>query len=243
MTFTLFWFLGLDFRELFLLAAVIGFFALPPLVWVKEIRRRPRRTALRISLKALGRPLRLFIGVATLFALGNFSYMFFVLKAQGAFLELFPGRMASALPILLYALFNLTYAGLSAPFGVMADKLGKGRVLAWGYSLFGVVCLGFIFSKSVGLFLGLFLAYGAFYALVDGVQRAHVSDLSPSELRATALGTFHTSVGLAALPASAVAGLLWNLNPNLTFGYGAIIAFTASASLAWLSRKSRASRE
>ena len=89
----------------------------------------------------------------------------------------------------------------------------------FGYLLFSLVSLGFIFANSLAAFIILFALYGIVYAIVDGNQRAFVSDLSSEELRATALGTFHTIIGLAALPGSLIAGLLWQINPNITFIY------------------------
>jgi MFS family permease len=162
--------------------------------------------------------------------------MFFILKAQKAFQPLFP-EMADAMPILLYALFNISYALLSIPIGALSDKIERRRVLATGYFLFGLTCLGFIFSHSLTSFIVLFLLYGLFYAFVDGVQRAFASDLALEKLRGTALGAFHTSIGLAALPASLVAGFLWDICPEITFIYGALAGFIASGLLITIVKK------
>ena len=75
----------------------------------------------------------------------------------------------------------------------------------------------------------LFFLYGMVYALVDGNQRAYVSDISSEELRATALGTFHTATGLAALPASLIAGFLWQIDSTVTFIYGALVGIISVA--------------
>jgi MFS family permease len=235
--FILFWFLGLGFKIIFLIAAGIAFLALLPLTFVKEVKTKPKHVSLRISLEGLEKPLKLFILVATIFAVGNFSYMFFILKAQKAFQQLFP-EIANAMPILLYALFNMSYALLSIPIGTLSDKIGRKRVLATGYFLFGLTCFGFVFSSSLTSFIVLFLLYGLFYAFVDGVQRALASDLASKKLRGTALGAFHTSIGLAALPASLVAGFLWDICPEITFVYGALAGFIASGLLIIIVKKS-----
>lgn len=235
--FVLFWFMGLELKTIFLIAAGIGFLALLPLTFVKDVKTKPKRVSLRIGLKGLEMSLKLFILVATVFALGNFSYMFFILKAQEAFQPLFPEKMANAIPILLYALFNTSYALLSIPTGALSDKIGRKRVLTIGYSLFGLTCLGFVFSSSLTSFIILFLLYGLFYAFVDGVQRAFTSDLASKELRGTALGAFHTFTGLAALPASAIAGFLWDIRPEITFIYGATAGFIASGMLVIIMKK------
>lgn len=234
LAFVLFLSLGLSFRSIFLVAAVIGFLALVPLIWVREVRRGPKRTTLKISLGKLRGPLRIFIAIATMFALGNFTHMLFILKASDV---LGVETAGIALTILLYVFYNISYAGLSIPCGALSDRLGRRRVLGLGYSVFGVTCLGFIFTNSLASLIFLFLLYGMFYALVEGVQRAYASDLASRGLRGTALGTFHTSIGLATLPASAIAGILWTVDPNLTFIYGATIAFLASALLLMLMRR------
>jgi MFS family permease len=80
--FFLFYFLRFDFKPIFLLAGAVGICALIPLFWVKETRREPRIFSFKISLSQISRPLRWFILVATLFVLGNFSYMFFLLRIK-----------------------------------------------------------------------------------------------------------------------------------------------------------------
>jgi MFS family permease len=231
LAFTLFWFLSLQFKTIFLIAAAIAFLALLPLIFVKETKTKPKQVSLTISLKGLKTPLKLFILIATIFALGNFSYMFFILKAQETFQPLFPEKMAKAMPILLYALFNISYALLSIPIGTLSDKIGRRHVLATGYFLFALTCFGFIFSHSLTSLIILFLLYGLFYAFVDGVQRACASDLTSKKLTGTALGAFHTSISLAALPASLIAGFLWDICPETTFIYGTLMGFAASALL------------
>ncbi|MBE0479194.1 MFS transporter, partial [Candidatus Aerophobetes bacterium] len=85
--------------------------------------------------------------------------------------------------------------------------------------------LGFAFARSFIAFVILFALYGIVYALVDGNQRAYVSDLSPAKLRATALGTFHTTSGLIALPASLIAGFLYQkVTSTVPFIYGSLIS-------------------
>lgn len=237
LAFVLFWFLDLEFKTIFLIGGGISFLALLPLTFVKDAKTKPKQVSLRIGLEELEGSLKLFILVATIFAFGNFTYMFFILKAQVAFQPLFPEKMKNAMPILLYTLFNISYALLSIPVGALSDKIGKRHVLAAGYFLFGVTCFGFVFAHSLMSFIALFLLYGLFYAFVDGVQRAFTSDLASKKLRGTALGAFHTSTGLAALPASLVAGFLWDICPEMTFVYGALTGFIASGLLVIIIKK------
>ena len=108
---------------------------------------------------------------------------------------------------------------------MLSDKIGRKPMLILGYSIFAATSVGLIFtSKLPGLIL-FFVLYGIFYAIVDGVQRAFVADLAPVHLKATALGTFHTAIGLVALPGGFIAGLLRDkINPRATFFYGFTLA-------------------
>jgi len=218
--FVLFWFLGFNFKTIIFIAAVIAFSSLIPLYFVKEKKRELQDISLKIGLKNLPRSLKLFILISGIFALANFSYMFFILKAQ----EFFTGRLSIGIPILLYVLFNIFYAVFAIPFGELSDKIGKRKVIIFGYLLFSLTVLGFIFFNSLIAFIVLFALYGLVYSIIEGNQRAYVSDLSSEKLRATALGTFHTTIGLLALPSSLIAGFLWQINSNITFIYGAVVS-------------------
>lgn len=215
--FVLFWFLQLSFRSIVLMAGVIGFAALVPIRFVSEPQGKPQKITLKLGIAGLSAPLMFFILVASLFALGNFSYMFFVLKAN----TLFPGRFSQAAPILLYAMFNVVYAILAAPLGILSDKIGREKVIVFGYFLFALTAAGFAFFSSPVAFVILFALYGGYKAAIDGTQRALVADLADERLKATALGTFHTVTGLAALPGGLLAGFLWErFSPQATFLYG-----------------------
>jgi len=219
--FLLFWFFGFGFKLIIFVAGVIAFASLIPLHFVKESERKPQDITLKIGLKNLPKSLKLFILIAGIFDLARFNYMFFVLRAR----EAFTGKLSIGVPILLYVLFNIFYAVFSVPFGILSDRIGRGKVIVFGYILFSLTCLGFAFFNSLPAFVILFALYGIMHAIIDGNQRAFVSDLSPNQLRATALGTFHTVIGLVELPASVIAGFLWQyIAPGATFIYGSVVS-------------------
>ena len=222
--FLLLWFMDFDFSRIIFIAAIISFLSIVPLHFVSEEKRKPKKITLIISLRKLSMPLKLFILVAGIFALSNFSYMFFIMKAQ----ESFTDKFAIAIPILLYALFKMSKVIFSISFGILSDRFGRRNVLIFGYLIFSIACLGFAYFNSLIAFIILFSIYGLADAIVDGNQRAFVSDLSPDSLRSTALGTYHTTIGLMALPSSIVAGLLWQVSPEMTFIYGGVASIIAS---------------
>ncbi len=213
------WQMGLSFSTIFLVAGALAMLALLPFVKVKESYSAPK-CDYSWRLSDIPPDLGRFLVLACLFALGNFSYMFFILRAQG----IFSGSQAAASAILLYALFNLIYALLALPAGIWSDRIGRKKILALGYGLFALTALGFaIVSSQTGLIM-LFALYGLVYALVDGSERAFVSDLSPVSLRGSALGIYSGALGLAAIASSLLAGAIWELwgqQAKFVFGAGA----------------------
>jgi MFS family permease len=176
--------------------------------------------------------LRYFVAVAAIFALGNFTSWFFVLRAWDYFAEMVSEDKAAAIAIGLYCLFNIVYTIFSIPVGILSDRIGRGRVLLVGYSLLGLTFLGFAFFRSVAAYVAFFVLYGLTYALVKGAERAFVCDMCPENVRGTALGTFYTAVGLVALPSGIIAGLLWeHLAPWTAFVYGGSMGLIAAAML------------
>lgn len=226
----LYWFFGLAFLHIFLIAGLLGFVSLLPLWFVQESGNSRTPSRPRLKLSSLPPPLRRFMLIAFTYALANFSYMFFVLRAESSFKE----RLAVAMPLLLYALYQLSFTVFAIPAGIISDRIGRRAVLLAGYSLFTLICLGFLLTTSFPSLLMLFLLYGINYALVEATERTLVSDLAPESERGTALGTYHMTTSLAALPAGLLAGILWDLDPAYTFAAGALLSAIAVAMLARL---------
>jgi predicted MFS family arabinose efflux permease len=226
--FGLYWWLELEFTHIFAVAGVIGFLCLLPLLGVRESGGggNGRRPLPRLG--DLPGHLRVFVAIAFLYALANFSYMFFVLASRGVFED----RLGVAVPILLYGVYQLAYSGFAMPAGILSDRVGRPAVLVAGYLLFTAVCAGFAFAEGLVPLMGLFVLYGLNYALVNANERALVSDLADEETRGTALGAYHMATSLAALPAGLIAGLLWDLAPVYTFAFGGTLALAAAVLLA-----------
>ncbi|MDT8304968.1 MAG: MFS transporter [Anaerolineae bacterium] len=169
---------------------------------------------------------RRYLLVVTLFTLGNASDAFLVLRAQSVGLGI-----TAILALLL--LFNLVYTIVSSPAGAVSDRLGPQRLLVTGWLLYAAIYAGFAFAGTAWHLAGLFALYGIYYGLTAGAARAFVADLVPASQRGTAYGWYNGAVGIAALPASLIAGLLWQ-GIGRWQGFGAPAAFLWGAALALL---------
>jgi MFS family permease len=166
---------------------------------------------------------KLFILVATLFSLGNSSDVFLILRAQNV------GVPAAVIP-LVYLVFNIIYGLGALPAGILSDRLGPKPIIFSAFIFFGFIYLGFSQASNSWHIWILFIAYGVFMAMTEGVQKAFLASLVPQEFKATGFGLYNTLVGLAVLPASLIGGLLWDrLGPQATFLYGTVTAWLSAA--------------
>lgn len=212
---------GDAYRLLFALAVIPAALAVAVLFFVKEKETGTRKPGWKFDLSGFNYVLKANLAVSFFFSLGTFSYAFFVLRAQDS-------GMAVAMIPLVYMFYNLIYALAAMPAGSLSDKIGRRAVIVSGYVLFGITCIGFGLARNDFAFWIFFALYGIFMAIMESVQRAYVSDLAPKELRGTALGVYQGMIGFAALPASVIAGFIWELklfDMRATFLLGALIAF------------------
>jgi len=211
------------YRNLFLIAFLPGIIGVLFILFIKEKREqniplKRSSTPFRVSMKSLPRNLQIFIFVSTVFACANFGYAFLILKAKNI-------GLSDNTTLLLYVLFYIVYTLFTIPAGMLSDKIGRKPVLIAGYVLFAATAVCLLFTSQLYMLIFVFILYGIFFGLIDGVQRAFVVDLAPSDLKGTALGTFHTATGLIALPAGIIAGTLWDqFSPQATFLFAFALA-------------------
>ena len=233
------------FRDLVLLALVPGVLAIVTVVVgvhdVHEEARRERAAAkrsladgtaaspatgrfhrLRGLVSGLPRPYWLFVLATLLFTIGNSSDAFLALRSQQL------GVTVRDLLLMIVA-FNITNAVVAWPVGALSDRIGRRALIALAWSIYAFTYAGFAIAGSGTPVVAMWLAYGVYYGVNDAVGKALVADLAPQERRATAFGLITAVVGFALLPASLIAGLLWDvIGPAAPFWFGAACAAGAT---------------
>jgi MFS family permease len=181
---------------------------------------------MRLSLKGMDARFKYFLLAVVLFTLGNSSDSFIILRAQE--------RGLSVLQTMFMLMtFTAIYTALSGPLGALSDRVGRRRLIVGGWLAYSLVYLGFALSRAGWHIWALFGLYGVYYAATEGTAKALVADLVPDAQRGTAYGLFNAAIGLTALPASVIAGLLWQ-GLGSWRGYGASAPFLFGACMALL---------
>lgn len=197
---------------------------------VRETPPAGSASALSFDWRVLPPRLRRFLLLALAFALGNSSNAFLLLRAASL-------GVSGAWTVLLYLAYNVAYAAASYPAGTLSDRIGRKRLLVTGYAFYGLVYLGFatLGGAQAWLLWPLFVLYGLYSGLTDGVEKALIADLAPADVRATALGLHGTLVGVGLLAASLVAGELWeHVGAAMVFYVGGATGLGVAVALACL---------
>ena len=222
---------GMELRKIFFVAALPALVTLSVLVFgVKEekpsiLATKSKPFTLFQDWRKLGREFKVFLVALIVFTLGNSTDAFLLVKLSKA------GVAASSIA-LLWSLHHVvkmvgTYYG-----GKLSDRLGRRPIIVTGWFYYAAIYLAFAFTESPNVLIAVFLLYGFYFGLVEPSERALVADLVPESLRGTAFGYFHFAVGLAALPASVIFGLVWQTwGATHAFVMGSVFAVTGSALL------------
>jgi MFS family permease len=217
-----------NYQALVLLSVVPGIASVFVLArWVRERPASPsvQASSVRLAWQALDGRFRAYLVLLVIFTLGNSSDAFLMLRAQTLGFQ--PVEI-----FLLLAAFNLVITLSSTPAGALSDRLGRRGLIVAGWAIYAVIYLGFAVASSAWHVWALYLGYGLYYGAFQGAASALVADLVPPELRGTAYGLFNGAIGVVALPASLLAGLLWDwYGPPAPFLAGGVLALMAAVGM------------
>lgn len=192
----------------------------------KDVSKSTQGSLPKFAFKSLGKPFIVFLIIVALFDLGNSSDAFLILRAQE--------RGISVTGILgMLVIFNLIYTLISSPAGTLSDRVGKRWLIIAGWSFYALIYLGFGLARTGLQIWMLYALYGVYYGLAYGTSKAFIADLVPEVLRGTAYGTYNAVLGILDLPASLIAGILWQ-GLGSWAGFGASAPFLFAAILACL---------
>ena len=194
----------LGYRLLFALAAIPSLIGVALILRnIEETKSAGARAFKGLSLKDIDRNLALYIALNGVFALGAFTYSFLLINAKSA------GFKAGFIPV-LYLVFSVSAALFSYPFGRLSDRIGRKPVMFIAFGAWAAVCAGVVVTENLPALASLFILFGVHKAALEPVQKTIAAELAPPAYRASILGGFQMVVGLAALPASLLAGFLWD---------------------------------
>lgn len=250
----LFFLMFLSYQQVILVSfipSLAAFFVV--LIFVKEVNKNrktgkpavPTNDAVKVnqngffqSVKTLPKSFKLFLVGVGVFGLGNFANSLFTLRVQQVLAPSFGALQASTIAVGLYTLLNVAYAAFSFPVGALSDRIGRRKILAAGYFLSAIVCLGTAFlTADFLLIVPLFLLAGFFTAITDTIEGTAAADLLPTESRGTGFGVLQTVNGVGDFASSAVVGFLWAIiSPTVAFTYAAVLSAAGAIILLYLTR-------
>jgi MFS family permease len=191
--------------------------------FVKDIKKSEDKNVVmpKFSIKEFDKPFRYFLIILLIFTLGNSSDAFLILRAQNL-------GMSVLNIFIMLALFNLVTSIFSLISGRLSDKIGRSKLIISGWVIYALIYLGFAFAKNTSHVFILYILYGIYYGCTEGVAKAFIADIVPSNKRGTAYGLYNGVIGLMALPASFIAGIMWQyINISSPFILGSVLAIIA----------------
>jgi len=209
-----------NYRLIFLLAGIPAILAIFVIIFgINEAKKQKAELFRKFRFSDFPKRYYLFLGIVFIFTLGNSTDALLMVKANDV------GVKVALIP-LVYLVTNSVSVFASVPIGSLADRIGKERILVVGYLIYALVYFGFGITTSIGAIVSLFALYGLYSAATDGIQKAFISDIIDKNKKGTGLGIYNAMLGITLLPASLIAGTLYDkVNSSVPFYFGASTAF------------------
>ncbi len=227
-----------NFRLIFIIAgipALAGIFVI--IFGIKEARKSRTDLIKKFRFRDFSKRYWFFLGIIFIFTLGNSTDALLLVKANEA------GIKVAFIP-LVYLITNLVSVVAAIPAGSLSDRIGKEKLLIAGFLIYTVVYLFFGMNvDKIALFI-LFALYGLYSAATDGVQKAFVADMTDRNKKGTALGIYNALLGITLLPASIIAGVLYDrVNSSVPFRFGAAMSALAAVLMILFCLTKRSARQ
>ena len=221
--FLLLYFFPQNYRNIFLIAtipALLGVISIA--VFIRETTSANRETGSGFHFRKLPGNYYFFLAIVVVFTLGNSADALLLVKTTET------GIRQSYIPF-VYMLFNVVAVLTAVPIGKISDRIGRDRLITAGYLVYSVVYYFFGRSGSITVFVLLFMFYGLYSAMTDSSQKALISDMVNKNSKGTGYGLYHAVTGITLLPASLVAGMLYDkVDSSAPFYFGSAMAFIAA---------------
>lgn len=218
----LIYFFANNLRLIFYIAVIpglIGLLLLILLVKEKKLESKKEIKKINFSWKNLDRRVKFFIIISLIFALGNSSDAFLILRAKNL-------GLTTQLAVLVYVLYNIIQTLLATPLGKLSDKVGYRKMFAFGLLVFSIVYFLFGFIKNSTLLWFLFPFYGVYIAATDGVSKAYLGEFIKEKQAGSVFGLYQMLIAIATFFASWFGGIIWvKISPSATFYFGALMSF------------------
>jgi MFS family permease len=211
-----------NYRLIFLVAGIPSILGILVIIFgIKEVKKNKENLIKKFHFKDFSWKFYFFLVIIFVFTLGNSTDALLMVKANEV------GVKVAYIP-LVYLITSIVSVLFSIPVGAKADKVGKEKVLIVGFLIYSGVYFGFGITNSIGFIIMLFALYGLYSAATDGIQKAYIADITDSNKKGTALGIYNALTGMTLLPASLIAGILYDkVNSRIPFYFGAATAFVA----------------
>lgn len=223
-----------DFRIIFIFAGIPSVLGILVLIFgIKEAKKNKESLFKQFHFSDFPKKYYLFLGIIFIFTLGNSTDALLLVKANEV------GVKVAFIP-LVYLVTSVVSVFLSIPIGSLADKIGKEKILITGYLIYAAVYFGFGATTSIGAIVALFALYGLYTATTDGIQKAFIADNIDPNKQGTGMGIYNALLGITLLPASLIAGILYDkVDSSVPFYFGALTAFLSAILMLIFARKTK----